>query len=191
MTTTTNPDSPLPRPGREEGHTLGPWESDKAGTIVYGRSREGLKTANTEICAARSSADAAHILRAVNSYDALVARVAELEHYADECAHAIGVEYEAEGHATVRGPLEDVVRHIRDAVRDSGELIDVRNSLRVQEGMYLSVSAERDTLRTQNDALVEALERLLRDEKVLDDDDPCLTATRDAARAALALVRKP
>lgn len=40
------------------------------------------------------------------------------------CAQAIGVSYEAWGHNSAPGPIEDVVEHIKRAVRMSGELID-------------------------------------------------------------------
>ena len=36
------------------------------------------------------------------------------------CAEAIGVVYEADGHATQPGPRDAVVEHIREAVRDAG-----------------------------------------------------------------------
>ena len=71
-------------------------------------SEQGIADANeSEAC-----------LKAEN--DALRERFAASEADYAACAEAIGVVYEADGHATQPGPRDAVVEHIREAVRDAG-----------------------------------------------------------------------
>lgn len=58
--------------------------------------------------------------------DGAEAQVAEARSNFLRCAQAIGVSYEADGVASAPGPIEEVERYIREAVRKAGEW-DARN----------------------------------------------------------------
>jgi len=56
----------------------------------------------------------------------LRAKLAAAEEHEADVAHAIGVEYAADGVASAPGPREVVVQAIRDAARDAGQLVEAR-----------------------------------------------------------------
>lgn len=55
------------------------------------------------------------------------------------CAQAIGVVYEADGHPTHPGPVEDVVRHIQEALRAQGQAVELLPRVGLLEGLLASV----------------------------------------------------
>ena len=76
----------------------------------------------------------------------------EARGYALRCAQAIGVSYEADGHASQPGPIEDVERHIVEARRKADAADELRRDAEVVRGGHWDeVIAERDAALRERD----------------------------------------